>query len=923
MSDGQVLEFSGVTKQYGKVTAVSDFTARIEPGRITGFLGPNGAGKTTTLRILLGLTKATSGTATIGGSAYRDLKHPLQTVGGALEANTFHPGRTAYNHLKVYAVAGGVPLSRIDEVLEGVGLTHAAHRKVGGFSLGMRQRLGLATALLGDPGVLVLDEPANGLDPEGIKWMRSFLRDRAREGRTVFVSSHLLGEIQQMADAVIIIAQGKKVFDGDFSDLIEIDATETVTVDSPDRAALTGALRDAGLQADVLRSGLTVRGATTAEIGAAAAAAGVVLSSLGKRGPSIEEIFLDLVSGARVQQALAEPVAAEVAEAEVVEGVAEADAVLAEAAEPAVADAEAAGLAGVAAAVVANDAAELDSADEAVVDSAIAEAGMDTEVMPTVATDAVAVADALDEANVEADESEYDSPSDEAAGSESEDESHDDDETDDDDDDESDDDDDESGDDDDDESDDDESDNDDESDDESDDDDDDEDDESDDDDDDELDDESGEDDDNPEHEDAAPVESPASAWVAAAESLDEPAAGDETPETSSEQDATAEGGTDEGSAHEDNVGDDSNTQGAADETSEAEDSDADESTVDEPAHHDAGEYTSFDDLLQGDESLHDTLGGPAHAADDSDELPASAWAPILSPWAPRTEPISVAEVAEASESSDAEQAPEAGHQPEWAAPSEAEHEHEHHAEHDEHQQAEHEHQHAEHEHADQHDSQGAANEAAPNDEIASNDNDAPNDEAAPHGEGTSDEGDNGHQSQWAPPAAEAAPVDPAVADAIAEAMDPESWTTENPFAALLEREGVTEIPVSQNPDEDPDAFVDEGAADTVATSVITVSVSEPRTFTASIPVFASPEPTDSDSDSDSDEQSANDSGESTDDTDDPALSSFDDRGAWERRTDRTPADDAADEFFRSVGLHQTPDSESADSDSPQEGGTAE
>ncbi|GAA2540874.1 hypothetical protein GCM10009860_22090 [Microbacterium mitrae] len=922
MSDGQVLEFSGVTKQYGKVTAVSDFTARIEPGRITGFLGPNGAGKTTTLRILLGLTKATSGTATIGGSAYRDLKHPLQTVGGALEANTFHPGRTAYNHLKVYAVAGGVPLSRIDEVLEGVGLTHAAHRKVGGFSLGMRQRLGLATALLGDPGVLVLDEPANGLDPEGIKWMRSFLRDRAREGRTVFVSSHLLGEIQQMADAVIIIAQGKKVFDGDFSDLIEIDATETVTVDSPDRAALARALRDAGLQADVLRSGLTVRGATTAEIGAAAAAAGVVLSSLGKRGPSIEEIFLDLVSGARVQQALAEPVAAEVAEAEVVEGAAEAvegaaeaDAVLDAAAEPAVADAEAAGLAGVAAAVVATDAAELDSADEAVIDSAIADTGKDTEAMPTVASDAEVVADALDEANGEDDESESDSLSDEAAGSESEDESHDDDESDDDDD-ESDDDDDESDDDDDD--------------DESDDDDDDEDDESDDDDDDESDGESGEDDDNPEHEDAAPVESPASAWVAAAESLDEPAAGDETPETSSEQDTTDEGGTEEagteedrvdetdeeggreGSAHEDNVGDDSNAQGAADETSEAEDSDADESTVDEPAHHDAGEYTSFDDLLQGDESLHDTLGGPAHAADDSDELPASAWAPILSPWAPRTEPISVAEVAEASESSDAEQAPEAGHQPEWAAPSEAEHEHEHHAEHDEHQQAE-------HEHADQHDSQGAANEAAPNDEIPSND-DAPNDEASPH-EGTSDEGDNGHQSQWAPPAAEAAPVDPAVADAIAEAMDPESWTTENPFAALLEREGVTEIPVSQNPDEDPDAFVDEGAADTVATSVITVSVSEPRTFTASIPVFASPEPTDSDSDSD--EQPANDSDESTDDTDDPALSSFDDRGAWERRTDRTPADDAADEFFRSVGLHQTPDSESADSDSPQEGGTAE
>ena len=228
MSDGQVLEFSGVTKQYGKVTAVSDFSARVEPGRITGFLGPNGAGKTTTLRILLGLANATSGTATIGGSAYRDLKNPLQTIGGALEANTFHPGRTAANHLKVYAVAGHVALSRIDEVLGQVGLADAAGRKVGGFSLGMRQRLTLATALLGDPGVLVLDEPSNGLDPEGIKWMRSFLRDRAREGRTVFVSSHMLSEVQQMADSIIIIAQGKKVFDGDFGDLISIDATDTV-----------------------------------------------------------------------------------------------------------------------------------------------------------------------------------------------------------------------------------------------------------------------------------------------------------------------------------------------------------------------------------------------------------------------------------------------------------------------------------------------------------------------------------------------------------------------------------------------------------------------------------------------------------------------------------------------------------------------
>lgn len=299
MPDGQVLEFSGVTKRFGAVTAVSDFSARVEPGVVTGFLGPNGAGKTTSLRILLGLVRATGGTATIGGVPYRKLPHPLRTVGAALEASSFHPGRTAANHLKAYAQAARIPLARVDESLATVGLADVAGRKVGGFSLGMRQRLGLAYTLLGDPGVLVLDEPANGLDPEGIKWMRGLLRQLAREGRTVLVSSHLLAEVQQTVDALLIIADGRLVFQGALDDLSD-PSEQAVVADSPDRAALAGALRGAGLDAEVLRTGLMVRGAETIEVGAAAASAGVPLSLLHKRGPGLEEIFLELVSGERV-----------------------------------------------------------------------------------------------------------------------------------------------------------------------------------------------------------------------------------------------------------------------------------------------------------------------------------------------------------------------------------------------------------------------------------------------------------------------------------------------------------------------------------------------------------------------------------------------------------------------------------------------
>ena len=299
MPEGQVLEFSGVTKRFGAVTAVSDFSARVEPGLVTGFLGPNGAGKTTSLRILLGLVRATGGTATIGGAPYSSLARPLQSVGAVLEASSFHPGRTAANHLKVYAQAAGLPVSRVAETLGLVGLADVGGRKVGGFSLGMRQRLGLAYALLGDPGVLVLDEPANGLDPEGIKWMRGFLRQLAREGRTVFVSSHLLAEVQQTVDSVLIISQGRLVFQGALEDLADPSEFATV-VDSPDRAALGAALKDAGVSFDILRSGLTVRGLEPAAVGAIAASAGVALSSLQRRGPALEEVFLDLVSGARV-----------------------------------------------------------------------------------------------------------------------------------------------------------------------------------------------------------------------------------------------------------------------------------------------------------------------------------------------------------------------------------------------------------------------------------------------------------------------------------------------------------------------------------------------------------------------------------------------------------------------------------------------
>ncbi len=293
-----MIEVEGLIKSFpgsdGKAfAAVDDLTFTVRPGEVFGLLGPNGAGKTTTLRVLLGLVRASSGTATFGGTRYRDLPRPLETVGAALDAN-FHPGRTAKHHLSVYATAAGLPKSRVPAVLATVGLSEFAGRRVGGFSLGMRQRLSLAYTLLGDPGVLVLDEPINGLDPEGIKWIRGFLQSLAREGRTVLVSSHLLSEVQQSVDDVVIISRGRLVRSGPLSSL-ELGAAPRTVVESPDRLRLAAALDQAGLEYTEGRQGLIVDEPDPGRVGHAAFVGGVELSALHRLSSGLEESFLSLV----------------------------------------------------------------------------------------------------------------------------------------------------------------------------------------------------------------------------------------------------------------------------------------------------------------------------------------------------------------------------------------------------------------------------------------------------------------------------------------------------------------------------------------------------------------------------------------------------------------------------------------------------
>ena len=291
---------SGLTKQYSKVRAVDNLSFNVEPGRVTGFLGPNGAGKTTTLRMLLNLVTPTAGRATIGDQRYADLRDPLRHVGAVLEASSAHKGRTGLNHLRVTCAAAGLPRQRADEVLALVGLTPAAKRKFKGYSLGMRQRLGIAAAMLGDPQVLILDEPANGLDPEGIRWMRGFLKNLATEGRTVLVSSHLLSEMQLLADDVVIIAAGKLVRQGSVAQVVGSmgQGGARVRVRTPKIDELTATLGEHGATVTKSDDGaLLVDGVDAPTVGRAALAAGIELHELATDRPDLEGVFLELTAG--------------------------------------------------------------------------------------------------------------------------------------------------------------------------------------------------------------------------------------------------------------------------------------------------------------------------------------------------------------------------------------------------------------------------------------------------------------------------------------------------------------------------------------------------------------------------------------------------------------------------------------------------
>jgi ABC-2 type transport system ATP-binding protein len=298
MSDGQIV-VAGLTKQYRKVRAVDNLSFTVEPGRVTGFLGPNGAGKTTTLRMILNLVTPTAGTATIGGRRYVDLADPLRHVGAILEASSAHKGRSGINHLRVVCAAAGFPRQRADEVMALVGLTPAAKRKFKGYSLGMRQRLGIAQALLGDPRVLILDEPANGLDPEGIRWMRDLLKGLAAQGRTVLVSSHLLSEMELLADDVVIIAAGRLITHGPVDAIVGGMATSVqVRVRTPQPEELTKAL--ALVNATTTPNGggaLLVTGADAPTVGRTALQNGVELHELVTERPDLERVFLELTAG--------------------------------------------------------------------------------------------------------------------------------------------------------------------------------------------------------------------------------------------------------------------------------------------------------------------------------------------------------------------------------------------------------------------------------------------------------------------------------------------------------------------------------------------------------------------------------------------------------------------------------------------------
>ena len=294
-----MIEVANVTKRYGEKVAVQDLCFTVRPGIVTGFLGPNGAGKSTTMRVILGLDAPDTGTAIVNGRAYRDFPAPLREVGAMLEARAIHTGRSAYNHLLAMAQTHGIGRARVDEVLEIVGLTDVARRRAGGFSLGMGQRLGIASALLGDPATLILDEPANGLDPEGILWIRNLLKRLASEGRTVFLSSHLMAEIAQTAEQLIIIGRGKLIADTSVADILsEASRDSAVRVRSPQAGELARVLTaDGGQVESPAADQLEVSGMTSAQVGTIAARHGLVLHELVAAQASLEDAFMRLTGG--------------------------------------------------------------------------------------------------------------------------------------------------------------------------------------------------------------------------------------------------------------------------------------------------------------------------------------------------------------------------------------------------------------------------------------------------------------------------------------------------------------------------------------------------------------------------------------------------------------------------------------------------
>jgi ABC-2 type transport system ATP-binding protein len=290
-----LIEAKGLTKDYGEKRAVNDLTFTVQPGIVTGFLGPNGSGKSTTMRLILGLDRVTSGTVTVNGKAYRDFPAPLHEVGALLEARAVHTGRSAYYHLLALAQTHGVPKARVNEVIDRVGLHEVARKRVGKFSLGMGQRLGIAAALLADPEILMLDEPANGLDPEGIQWIRNMLKEFAAEGRTVFVSSHVMSEMALIAEHLIVIGRGKLIADVDVDEFVRGASRNAVHVRSPRAAELAAVLAGPDVSVEPGKDDvLEVTGLSSEQVGEAAAAHGIVLHELSPLRASLEEAFMDV-----------------------------------------------------------------------------------------------------------------------------------------------------------------------------------------------------------------------------------------------------------------------------------------------------------------------------------------------------------------------------------------------------------------------------------------------------------------------------------------------------------------------------------------------------------------------------------------------------------------------------------------------------